>query len=308
MAHLTEADRDVYLDHLTPGADIDLRGTSVTEELLQDLLRALHDPIIDKPRFGSLDCHEVRFLGTVSFQGAQISGYASFHKAHFAGDALFKQVQFHFDAGFHGAQFFGDAEFQEAQFSGEAGFDGVRFFGAARFVAVRFFDYASFEAARVSGDAWFFTTRFSYQASFYRAQFSGDSWFYEVRFAEYARFCEARFAAMPQFGPVLCSKEVDLSGAVFEMPVTLDVAAREVRCIRTRWESTATLRLRYATVDLSDAVLSFPVAVTAHPAPFIVNNTPVDESLLEGAERGVRLTSEGVKSDLPRFVIARSWD
>ncbi|MGW6401254.1 hypothetical protein [Streptomyces sp. NPDC055134] len=78
MAHLTEADRDVYLDHLTPGAEIDLRGTPVTEELLQDLLRALHDPIIDEPHFGSVACQEARFLGAASFQGGALLRFRVF--------------------------------------------------------------------------------------------------------------------------------------------------------------------------------------------------------------------------------------
>ncbi|MET7718663.1 hypothetical protein [Streptomyces sp. NPDC005407] len=76
------------------------------------------------------------------------------------------------------------------------------------------------------------------------------------------------------------------------MPVTLAIAAREVRCERTRWESTATLRLRYATADLSHAVLSCPMAVTAHPAPFTTGDgTAVDESLLAGSKNGVRVVS-----------------
>ncbi|MFE1877707.1 hypothetical protein ACFW9N_43900 [Streptomyces sp. NPDC059496] len=90
---------------------------------------------------------------------------------------------------------------------------------------------------------------------------------------------------------------VDLSGAVFEAPVTLEIAAREVLCVRTRWESTATVRLRYARVDLSHAVLSFPVAVITHPTAFAVypqarisQRVPVNESLLAGSAE-VRVAS-----------------
>lgn len=86
---------------------------------------------------------------------------------------------------------------------------------------------------------------------------------------------------MSWFGPVVCAKEVNLSHAVFEAPVTLEIAAREVSCYRTRWEATAAVRLRYAATDLHDAVLTSPVAVTSHPAPFkIRRGVEVDEDLL----------------------------
>ncbi|MGW1761658.1 pentapeptide repeat-containing protein [Streptomyces mirabilis] len=291
LAHLTETDRDAYLDGLTPGADIDHRGTPFTEPLVESLLRALHDPTIGRPHFGASSFQEAHFSGAAMFRGVLFSGAASFQGAGFFGDAFFDEAQFSGDAGFHRAQFAGDALFDKAQFSGDADFDEAQFSGEARFYVAQFSGSTSYEGARFSGDARFYRAQFSGQARFRMAEFSGDVWFYEARFSDDADFYAAQFAAMPQFGPVLCAKEIDLSGAVFEVPVTLEIAARRVWCIRTRWESTATLRLRYAIVDLSDAVLSFPVAVTAHPARFTVMDTAANESLLEGAESGVRVTS-----------------
>ncbi|MFC7994348.1 pentapeptide repeat-containing protein, partial [Streptomyces pilosus] len=107
-----------------------------------------------------------------------------------------------------------------------------------------------------------------------------------------AWFQGATFSVLSLFGPLVCAGQIDLSGAVFEKPVTMEIAAREVRCERARWESTATLRLRCMTVDLSDAVLSSPVAVTAHSAPFTSRSgTTVDESPLAGTDCGVRVIS-----------------
>ncbi|MER5706276.1 hypothetical protein AB0G79_29955 [Streptomyces sp. NPDC020807] len=60
--------------------------------------------------------------------------------------------------------------------------------------------------------------------------------------------------------------------------------------MRTRFESTATLRVRRAEVDLGYAVLAAPVALTAHPAPFTTGTGVVDEGLLTGPDR-VRVTS-----------------
>ena len=176
----------------------------------------------------------------------------------FSGPAGFDRVQFSDTAGFSGAQFAGLAVFGGARFAGRAGFDGAQFSNGAGFEGAEFFDGSVLAGAQLSGDAG---------------------------------FRGARFDGVPSFGPVVCAGRVVLTGAVFGAPVTLEIAAREVACERTRWDSTATIRLRYATVDLSQAVLSAPVAVTAHPAPFTTSgNTPVDESLLTGSA-GIQVTS-----------------
>ncbi|MBN0048516.1 pentapeptide repeat-containing protein [Streptomyces actuosus] len=184
LAHLTGTDRDTYLAGLTPGADIDHRGTPFTEDLLNRLLTALRDPTPQRPCLG-------------------------------------------------------DARFSEAQFSGRARFGGAQF---------------------------------SEAAGFNRAQYSGR-----------AEFGRALCPVVSWWGPVVCAGVLDLSRAVFGAPVTLEIAAREVRCTRTRRESTATARIRHASVDLGYAALADPVAVTAHPAPFTTADAHVvDESLLAG--------------------------
>ncbi|MFH8701336.1 hypothetical protein [Streptomyces chartreusis] len=73
---------------------------------------------------------------------------------------------------------------------------------------------------------------------------------------------------------------MDLSECVFAVPVTLELAAAWIVCGRTIWESTSDLRLRYAELDLRDAVLSAPTAVTAHAAPFTVLGRAMPETLL----------------------------
>ncbi|MFF3663604.1 hypothetical protein [Streptomyces olivochromogenes] len=73
------------------------------------------------------------------------------------------------------------------------------------------------------------------------------------------------------------------------------MAAAEVLCARTRWDFSAILRLRYATVDLSDALLSAPTAVTAHATPFQFRGRPIPETLLSGHTQSVKVISvEGV--------------
>ncbi|MEK0099072.1 pentapeptide repeat-containing protein [Streptomyces sp. A475] len=280
LAHLSDADRDTYLAGLAPGADIDHRGTPFTEDLLSRLLSALCD-ITGHPQIGEARFDGAQFTGEARFDGAQFSGTARFSGAQVSGTARFSMAQFTGTARFGGARFSGLVWFGGAQFTGEAWFDGAQFTGTARFSGAQFSGTARFSMAQFTGEAWFSN-----------AQFTGEAWFGGAQFSSNARFSGAQFTGASELGPLVCAGVVDLSGAVFEVPVTLEIAAGWVRCVRTRWESTATVRLRYASADLGQAALSAPVAVTAHPAPFTFGpgNTVVENSL-SGRRDSVRVTS-----------------
>ncbi|MGC9540184.1 pentapeptide repeat-containing protein [Streptomyces sp. UG1] len=302
LAHLADADRDAYLAGLTPGDDIDHRRTPFTELLLSSLLHALRDPSTGKPQVGNASFEGAQFSGNSWFDEAQFSGSARFNEAQFSSDAWFVGAQFSDNTVFDQAQFSGVAAFERAQFSGYASFSEAQFSGDAAFEKAKFSDRTDFDEAQFSRGAGFDRTRFSDSACFGKAQFSGEATFYKAQFSDSACFdgtqfsgdavFEAvRFAQASTFGPLACAGVVDLAGAVFERAVTLEIAAHEVRCERTGWESTATLRLRYAAIHLGHAVLSAPVAVTAHPAPLSGPNGTVDESLLSGCGDRMRLTS-----------------
>ncbi|MDN3271928.1 pentapeptide repeat-containing protein [Streptomyces sp. MA15] len=143
---------------------------------------------------------------------------------------------------------------------------------------------ARFDGATFTGTAGFDGATFTGIAGFGGATFTGD-----------ARFEGARFEAASRLGPLVCGAKVVLDGAVFDQPVTVEMAAREVSCARTRWVSTATLHLRYAEVDLRDAVLEYPVVVAARPDAFPspCSSDLLSEAELSGREPGVRLTSVG---------------
>ncbi|MFI6945909.1 pentapeptide repeat-containing protein [Streptomyces sp. NPDC050422] len=267
-----------------------------------------------------------RFSTVAEFSGAEFSITASFCRARFRGDALFESAQFSHTATFDETQFLGDAWFDEASFSGitsfsdvrvsgstwfagakfsgltkfdgvqlsgNAEFGGVRFSHTADFHGARFLGTVGFDGARFSSTARFSHVRFSDVARFHKAQFADNAEFRGARFSGDAHFKEAHFALTAQFGPLACARTVDLSGTVFETPVTLEIAAAAVRCERTRWESTATLRLRFATLDLSHAVLSFPLAVTAHHTPFASgpHSVVVEEDLPTRPPSRVRVIS-----------------
>ncbi|HEX3780095.1 MAG TPA: pentapeptide repeat-containing protein [Pseudonocardiaceae bacterium] len=215
------------------------------------------------------ESHGIPIFGSVSFGGAEFSGDARFDGAEFTGDARFD-----------GAKFTGHALFGEAEFTGDARFDGAKFTGHALFDGAKFTRDASFEGAEFAGGAAFGRAKFSVGASFEGAEFAGEAWFGWAEFGGGALFSGAQFTTAHTFGPVTCQRTLRLDRATFAQPVTLEIATQALDCTRTSWSSTATLRLRHARVDLTDAVLGAPLAVTAHRTPF---TTPLDEELPEGA-------------------------
>jgi uncharacterized protein YjbI with pentapeptide repeats len=317
LAHLDDAGRRAHLATLSPGADIDHRGTPFTGELLGELLAALTDPATGKPHVGDAcfvqasfaDAHfrEVSFSGITRFTQASFSGTARFDRASFADDAQFGEASFAGDAWFNRVSFVGDAQFGRASFAGIAWFADSSVGGDTQFSNVSFAGEAWFEKASFARIAWFGSTSFSSEAWFGRASFAGLAWFDEASFAGAARFAgasfsdaalfrEARFEQATHLGPLVCGKRVRLDAAVFQQPVTLEIAARQVSCARTRWASTATLHLRYAELDLRDAVLEYPVLVSARPTPFPGSGRVAEalpETALAGLRPGVRLTSLG---------------
>ncbi|MEU0368673.1 pentapeptide repeat-containing protein [Streptomyces sp. NPDC006283] len=259
LAHLGEAYRSAYLAGLQPGADLDLRGTRLTEELLNELLARLRDPATDRLRFGKVSFGRAEFAGDARFDGAEFGDEAGFAGAKFVGDARFLGAQFKGTAWFSAVEFCDDAGFPRAKFGGDARFDGARFHEQARFRWVEFGGDAEFNQAAFGRDARFSGARFGGDARFLGAKFQGNAW-----------FDRAVFGHASAVGPLVCEGELILSEAVFGVAVTIEAATAALTCRRTRWASTAALRLRYAGVDLSDAVLEYPLSVVARSWPFAV--------------------------------------
>ncbi|WP_030954497.1 pentapeptide repeat-containing protein [Streptomyces sp. NRRL S-481] len=324
LLHLDQGRRATHLATLTPGADLDHRGTPFTEVLLGELLDALRDPATGTARTGAARFDAANFTGPARFDGVHFGGEACFGGARFAGRSSFKGAAFDDSADFENARFGLAAEFSGARFIGTAGFDDVRFVGDARFLKTRFAESARFTNVRFVCDAWFDEAGFDGNARFDEAEFGGyahfvrahfghdagfsgavfaqDAHFFQAEFVREAGFGGTRFTGDAWFrearfsgaltGPVVCAGRVNLSGAIFGVPLTLQVAARDLVCVRVRWESTATLRVRYARVDLTDAVVSAPLAVTAHSSPFPSPlGQEVDEALLASFPAGVSINS-----------------
>ncbi|MEU5429772.1 pentapeptide repeat-containing protein [Streptomyces olivoreticuli] len=237
-------------------------------------------------RFGS-----TTFTSYAWFDGVTFHGSARFSRARFTGYAGFHGVTFHGDAWFDHARFTGGAEFRRTTFDWDAQFSETTFATSSFFEDARFSRCAWFSSAIFNGSAWFPRARFTDRASFSNATFKDRVLFDNTTFTDHAEFHGVMFEAAHQIGPLVCTKQFDLSWAVFDAPVSIEAAAQSMVCERTRWEATATLQLRYAELDLTDALLAHPVAVTARTAPFTtMAGQPVPEPGLTG-DPGVRVLS-----------------
>ncbi|MEU9122827.1 pentapeptide repeat-containing protein [Streptomyces sp. NPDC048506] len=279
LAHLSESDRVDYLTTLSPGADIDHRGTSFTGELLNDLLTALTEPATGRLRIGNARFDQASFDGPAVFDRARFEGPAWFAGATFGGDAHFTGTEFGSDAHFESTCFGGPTSFERAAFSSGAWFVDTELGGTANFGGVRFSREASFLGAHFNNAAWFGG-----------AEFRGDTWFRRTVFRGDAVFLKAAFERTTAVGPLVCTGTLHVSEAVFGMPVTIEVAAHALHCRRTRWASTAALRLRHAAVDLSDAVVEHPVSIAARSHPFNADGEELPEVDLP-SPRNVRVVS-----------------
>ncbi|MGC5564803.1 pentapeptide repeat-containing protein [Streptomyces sp. FR-108] len=244
----------------------------------------------DRVQFKNLTVFEqAKFSGTARFRDATFSNRATFNNAKFSGKVELTGSQFTGVAKFSGVSFSGDTSFRRVTFSDDADFESARSVAAVHFSDALFAGTAEFGKAHFENETRFSNAKFKGLARFGSTEFSGNAWFDATRFKA-AWFGNAIFSTVTRFGPIVSEQIVDLSGTEFHKPVTLEISAAEVRCIRTIWASTATLRLRYAKVDLSNAVLSAPLAVLHYTRPFVNSKGPVDERPLAGDSR-VRVTT-----------------
>ncbi|MET8858657.1 pentapeptide repeat-containing protein [Streptomyces sp. NPDC004579] len=222
------------------------------------------------------------FEGDAGFELATFEGYAVFRSATFESYAEFGSVTFKGDAGFESATFKGYAGFESATFESDAEYESATFKGYTRFESVTFKSYAVFRSATFEGDTGFESVTFKGYAGFESTTFKGN-----------VGFESATFERADQLGPLACAGRVELSGAVFSGPVTLAFAACRLECRRTRWSSTAEIRLRYATVDFAHAVFEYPLTIVAEPDPFVLANGGrlAEDPFQNAPDPGVRVAS-----------------
>ncbi len=151
LAHADPDEQRAYLAFLAPGDDLDLRGTTLTEELLGWIRARTTDPGTGVPEIGAALFDRATFTGTARFGAIRFTGAVRFDAATFGGDVSFDSVSFGSDARFDSVAFSGDACFDAAVFAGNACFDCATFAGKARFDSAFFRADARFESVGFEG-------------------------------------------------------------------------------------------------------------------------------------------------------------
>ncbi|MDQ0491222.1 pentapeptide repeat-containing protein [Streptomyces cellulosae] len=217
---------------------------------------------------GDLQLSRARVAGDVWLDNTRVAGDAWFNEARFEGTLRFCVERVGRSASFRSLTC-AEAYFEGVDFERGADFTGMRVAGKASFEGAHFKKgSACFDKAGIEGDMPFDGAHFAQNVTFRDATIGGDLSFLNATSEADVHFRRTAFRRTAVIGPLVCPGTVDFSDAVFESAVTLEVAAKEVRCLRTRWGSTAALRLRHADVDLTDAVPAFPVSVVGRPRPF----------------------------------------
>jgi uncharacterized protein YjbI with pentapeptide repeats len=239
LAHVDEQVRAEFIAALKPGASLDLRGTTISAELLARLIKALTGedgvPLLGRARFDG-----TRFDGDVVFTGARFSRGVRFGGAHFSGAAFFNSVHFTSTAEFAAAHFGGAAFFTGTRFDNFAEFDEARFGRSVRFDEAQFGGVTSFDEAEIRGEA-----------PFAQAQVKKDLTFRDTSFD------------VGKLGPLLVGSSLVLRGARFHQSVLIEVVTPRLSCALTIFEGTATLRVRWAEVVLDGAVFSQPSTLSS---------------------------------------------
>ncbi|WP_375153038.1 pentapeptide repeat-containing protein [Streptomyces sp. SM18] len=239
---MADPDRDTYLASLSPGTDIDHRGTPFTEPLLDALLNALRDPATRHPRLGNARFESATFTGMAWFGSATFTGTARFTSATFERAARFESATFMDGAGFASATFTGDARFRSATFTGMAWFESATFTGDTRFESATFTGDARFRSATFTGNARFMWATFERAArfesatfmdgaGFASATFTGMAWFESATFERAAWFESATFTGDAKFESATFTGDAKFESATFTgnarfMWATFERAAR----------------------------------------------------------------------------------
>ncbi|TDD36360.1 hypothetical protein E1286_38430 [Nonomuraea terrae] len=260
LAHLTPEHLGAALGAIAPGRLLDLRGTTVSSDLLSRVLRAAGDrpgrARFDRVTFtGDVRLSGVTFTGDVSLDGARFERLASFFGARFEGNVSLADARFARELSFHGVTVRGHISLDRAVMARDALFSQAVFGHGLSGERARFDGYAAFDGARLGGGAFFRGARFGRTLSFRKV-------------TGHAGFDAAHFAA-----DAYLSATGRLSAARARADGLLDVAVTrcgvDLRGLHVA--GAATVRLTDSQADLEGAVLRGPATVTGRGASAITS-------------------------------------
>lgn len=214
LAHLEIEDQEDYLGTLSPGAPVDLRGTTLDHGLLSRLLMALRPSGPGPARVGPAAFDRARFTDGWNRADVEFSDRASFVRATFAGRA-----------GFAGAAFAGPVSFDGAVFEYVGDFDRCRFQRTATFRRTLFHASAGFKNAVFLADVSFARAVLEASADLNGVRAAGTADFSRTVFGGLAMLNEAGFAGAVSFASAAWEGGFLSSRAVFEAPVDFERAS-----------------------------------------------------------------------------------
>ncbi|PRX62149.1 uncharacterized protein YjbI with pentapeptide repeats [Nonomuraea fuscirosea] len=270
LAHLSPEQLGAALGALSPGRLLDLRGTTVTSDLLSRVLDATGArpgrTRLDRVRFtGDVKLAGVTFEGDVSLDGATFDRLASFFGARFEGNVSLAGVRFRRELSFHGVTVRGHVSLDRAVMARDALFSQAVFGHGLSCERARFDGYATFDGARLGDGAAFRGARFGRTLSFRKV--SGHAGFDAAHFAADAylsatgRLSAARARADGLLDVVVTRCGVDLRGVEVTGPLTV--------------------RLTDAQADLEGARLRGPATVTGRGRSTLTSLREVEAASLE---------------------------
>ncbi|MFD9063298.1 pentapeptide repeat-containing protein [Kitasatospora purpeofusca] len=287
---------DAVFDSATFIGHADFAGTTFTRDADFEYVTFTRDA-----RFwnvtvtGCAQFARVTFTGRSHFAYITFIGDADFTGATFTGDVDFKGITFTGDVDFKGATFTGYASFMGATFTGHADFKGITFTDNVAFGNATFTGHADFAGVTFTGDASFMSATFTGDADFGGATFTGDVYFQGSVFSKNAIFKRVQIQQAGQWD-LVCDGVLRFDEAVFQRPALVRAAARTVWFWRTHFAATTHLRLQYATVNLTDAVLEAPTTIapanTRFTTPPGTTSTLLDPPLgTDPVDPAVKVTS-----------------
>ncbi|MGW4027813.1 pentapeptide repeat-containing protein [Streptomyces sp. NPDC004838] len=279
---------------------------------------------------GPVDFRGARFEGPVNLSGSSFAGYADFDDARFAGDldasSLTAMDRFGFSrtevggrlalgggsfggrvsltGGTYrggvlpsGSRFDSGLDCSESTFEGDVDFSDLEVTGRFDVRDAECDGYADFSGTTVSDGLLVLSgSRFRRLTDLGGLRAHQDVGVHDTVFHDEVSFVSARFEGSLS-GTAHILKGIDFDRAVFRAPAGLALCATRASFRGTRFEEKSTITLRYARVDLTDAVFLQPVAVTARAAPF--GGRASDESAFRGLDPAVRVLSlRGVDASL----------
>ena len=244
LAHAVPEERAAALEHFSKGGGLDVRGVTISEALLKEILDAASRNTDGHPTFSAVQFHGATFDGNAKFNGVTFKGDADFVGATFKGDTRFAEATFN-----------GGADFGGATFERYAGFDGAIFERYARFDGAIFEGYAAFRRATFKGDALFLGATIEDHLRFDGAIFEG-----------YAGFMKATFEGdVAVLGLITVAGLLNLDEVQFASQVRIVVDAGVLNCRRGRFPGGVQFDVQRAVMRLDDTDLSAPSLLTGRP-------------------------------------------